>query len=365
MKITKSRLTNTQALCIIDSWLASAKIPHIVTNRGDSTGIDIQVQKKGSAEFVNVVVQVNRLAASPATADLVVLVEDIMSLDRAEALHAFHNITAAAGWGRPSPVVDRGPEPRVKSHDIHLLIIRHSEFRNAPNLSEKIFREVYDTDITFMTRALLRDIGIRYVTQRAGESFESLFVIGRLIACNFHHRYRDVRGTQAQNRTFFRAHLKQRIKNAVTQWRRHERNSLPDEQTVSIALHGAEFEAEPSTHMCFDLPEDHTYLLDLDVKQRRKLSDEEKATRVRLVQEQKDRRARQKAMPGLDEYLSTVSHTKRIALLTEFATKDDRFCDPDVKRVAAKKLVEEQTRCTNGCCAAAANDDVEMVEAAG
>jgi len=329
LKISKSRQINTQALCIISSWLSSVGVPHTVTQPGSpelAAGFDLLVDRKDSRgrksqRRTRVVVQVDLLAPVPKDIDILVLVEDVMSLDRNKALEAYYSITEATGWGRPNPLVDRGPEPQGKTHDIHLLIIRHRELRSAPNLSEQVFKEHYDREITFMVRALMtRSPGVRFVLQRAGETPETLFNICRLVACNFHHKYRDIRGSDDQNKTWFRAHLKQRILNAVTQWKRQERNVLPDEQTVAVALNDGWFEPEQT------LPES---------------------------QDEGDRREG-RVVPSLMDYLSGFGHVQRITLLTQYATKDDRFIDPEAKRLANKLLAEERDeRCDSGCCAPA------------
>lgn len=367
-KISKSRQSNVMALCVLDSYLTACGIPHEV-NDGSQQAFDLLVLKRNQGKerfFARVSVQVDRLARAPDT-DILVVVDDVLSLNREKGLEAFHSITEPLGWGKPIPV-DRGPEPEGKTHDVHLLVIRHREWRQAPDLPERVLKEVYDPTIKYFSRVFLRS-GHAEVIANAGEDFDSLCVIGRIIAHNFHHKYRNVRASAEVNAKYFSQHLKQRFSNAVQQWRRAQTNILPDEQTLSISqtgtidvvrrqLDGTDFQIE--RHFDPNSEEDDSYLLDLSEKEATKLPRSVRNRRAKLVQDrQKEREQYEHALLDagvglgkIQNYLSMMDHPRRLAVLSGEADKDARFIDPNVKSLAAKLLAEERKRCDNRCCAA-------------
>jgi hypothetical protein len=79
-----------------------------------------------------------------------------MSLNHEEVSRRLPLDHRADRLGKPIPV-DRGPNPEGKVRDVHLLIIRHREWRNAPDLSEHVLHSTYDSTIRFFVRLVLRD----------------------------------------------------------------------------------------------------------------------------------------------------------------------------------------------------------------
>lgn len=339
----KSRQSNVMALCVLDSNLTACKIPHLIVSGKD--GYDLLVQRHGRDEdYAKVAVLV---AAAPAPhADLTVLVESVLSLDRDANLAAFWTITEALGWGKPVPV-ERGKAPEGKIRDVNLLVMRHCEWRQAPDLPEHIIKSVYDPTIRYFARVMLRS-GARDVLERCGEDFESLVALGRIIAHNFHHKYRNVRASKEVNANYFAAHLKQRYANAVSQWRKHQQNVLPDEQTLAVTFGDEDASVQPH-----EQDEDHSRLVEMTAKEQRSLSPRLKKIRLKLVEERDERDAIRAAQPSLKDRLESMDHEERIAVLTTAADQDSRFIDPEAKRLAQKLLERERAQCiTVACCVA-------------
>jgi hypothetical protein len=336
--------TNQYALCVLDSYLTASKIPHEVLPGED--GVDFRIQEKSSKRMVTVSIQVEK---QPVSADLVVLVEDVMSLTLPRYT-AFHSLTEPLGWGKPIPV-DRGPAPEGKVYDTHLLVIRHREWRNAPDLPEQVLAEKYDRIIRFLARIVLRDPNRRAIVMHAGEDFDSLCLIGRIIAMNFHHKYRDLRNTEQFNRTAFGAHLKQRFRNALTLWRRQQESNLPDEQTVAIGLtrdvNGSLESFDPAKQESENNEnnENKEYLLGLAPWAVVRLPWQLKKVRDGMLKQ----RAIRAGQGSLDTQLGTI-HSERMQLLMEVAGRESRYVDADAKALAREKVSMEMTRCLDHEC---------------
>jgi hypothetical protein len=373
-RIPKNRQTNSQSLSVLTSWLAAAGIEYTLPL--DESGVDLRVQKKDHQDaHLNVAVQVDLLASAPENIDTIVLVDEVLSLNREQAFAAFHSITEPAGYGRPVPVY-RGEDPKnaqgkkIKTYDFDLLVFRHCEFRNAPNLPPEILGKYKNVMLAACRTFYRRN---PKVCRRLGYELEDLMTPAMVWTHSFHHKYRNVKGSDNDNRRNLAAHLNQRFFNSLTQIHRREASALPDEQTVNICSTGDVFgeHVQKPEDACMTKTEERAsrsltnaeWLKTLTPEERKNLSPFQRLilqTIEKKEREAEEARAAKEAepKPRLTDLLSKLPHNDMVYKLDE-VTKNPS-CDYEARREAGKRLELHQKDCTTCIEAKARAEDKSL-----
>jgi hypothetical protein len=205
----------TQALCVLDSWLTASGIEHTI----QPTNPEVKVRTKDKSAY---------LEYSVSDLDL----QSLLSTDPDLSLPEFHTLTQPAGYGKPIPVSRQHNFPKGNAKDFFLTIIRHKEFRNAPDLDndtiKKYHRIITNCAYAFKNRhyQILQDMGIE---------FKELYHWGLIWAHNFHHKYRALFASEETNQCYLAQHIKQRFGNALVFIEIQHKNSFVETSRMEEA----------------------------------------------------------------------------------------------------------------------------------
>ena len=338
--ITQKLVCNVRAVAVLDSWLTAAKIPHAVSQ---TPGHDFTVQM-AMGEPLEVAVSFPGAPMPPSPKALVVASEELLDLNPAKAIAAFHKVTEAAGHGKPVPVSRGRMHGKKESYgDFNLVVMRHHEFAQAPDLSPETYK-MYEPIIASVCAKIFRSH--RSLLYRVGIELDDLKQYAMIWTTNFMHKYRLVKHEQ-QNGGLLTAHLRQRFYNLLTAAEKKSRNCVPDLDTVAVALDldgpclgksasaihrdmdfGPEFnQSDAAWPVNDDAPEtDYPYL-----KRTRKLDMSSIAKR------------RSSAAKMLADGLAAMSHNEMVQTLQDAA--DSTFLDPAARKLAAKRLSVHKAAC--------------------
>lgn len=125
---------NNRALQIAASWLAACGIPMVAASCSEA---DFGIQRPDGT-IQNVAFAESEPSLTGDHGIVKIPPQLLLSYRRNESLPAFHVLTSAAGYGEPTPV-ERGAAPEraaIYGQDLFLTVVRHREFRDAPDLSQ-------------------------------------------------------------------------------------------------------------------------------------------------------------------------------------------------------------------------------------
>lgn len=288
-------MNTNQALSVLHSWLKAVGIQSAPVEKQPTMlsvgGILIHVAGEG---FV------------ATGADVTVNGLKLLSTDRNEALAEFHSLTELLGEGKPDPFVRESAEGRSKDFD--LTIMRHCEFRNAPNPSE--------ADIKKYERVVDNCVKRFYVSNKLICFYslieeEDLKTYAMVWLCNFIHKYQLLNAPDLENFKLLNYHLQQRFtKLRADLWKRQGKVK-PDIEAASLAL-----------GMGTECPQPQ---------------DEEESDYIPMK--------RTEAIVKLTQKLADLPHDQMIMVLKEVAESEHYSHCEDTKKMAAKLLKKHIENC--------------------
>jgi hypothetical protein len=185
----ESKDGRTQATHILKSYLQSLRIPYTSTEEADL----VVYSKSGSHVGVSFS---NRPGAVQVNA------ADLLSPDLERICSAFHTVTEAAGYGRPTPV-DRGaaPQGKISYHDdFELVYLRHQILRRTPTPADMtVVEELLPYIKRAATKAFFR---FKTVLLPMGFSEADLINIGRVHTLSYLHNYADTKDSTSNIKLF-------------------------------------------------------------------------------------------------------------------------------------------------------------------
>lgn len=348
---------NATPVNIVRSWLTAAKIPCNTSHKSD-----ISVEKKGGGTLeVHVVMgaqgEINRAIGRAADAPSdechsVIRASSITGKKRDVALAAFWEITDAAGYDRVDPIA-RGAEPKANEkgnpRKLHyrdedfLVSIRHTEFRRSPNPPADRWA-MYKTTMEKCAWAFLR--ANHDLCRREGINFDDVMQYCRCLVVNFCARYETPEPIHHDNERKCYRFLQQRLyldrgSSLRAILLKKERSTMPDAETVAIALHGipdADAEISPAP-VDEDMGVDEGYV----------------ARHCELDTSSIDAR-HASASSKLSEMLGALPHDKLVGALTNAAS--NQRLDPAARDEARRRLSEHVKTCES--CNVGAQEDKEL-----
>lgn len=324
---------NATAVNVLRSWLRAVNVP---VSTSKLPGFDLVVEGR----FGDVEVQVTKRRDETLTGDGVqVLAGDITGRSPATALAAFHKVTDAAGYERRTPV-NRGAEAELNAkgnvRKLHykdedfLVTIRHTQFRRSPNPPESVWKKYKDA-IEKTSASFLRSNFELCV--RNGLTIDDVMTVARCFVVNFCSQFEipEEQTTFCDNERKCYQYLKQNLylddnSSLRAMLLKKERSTLPDAETVSIALFGspdADTEVSPDAEgeeVDYDYVAKHCEL-DTSSPSARKTS----------------------AASKLGELLASLPHDQMVELLAN-AAKNTNF-DFTTRKEAARQLRIHATAC--------------------
>lgn len=242
---------NSTAVNILRTWLGAVGVP---VRLSDVPGCDLTV---GNADGTERQVQV-RIGNAPQLAQDVLVVEASAFTGKklARALEAFWSVTDACGYERQQPV-DRGAEPELNEvtgnpKKLHYkdaafdVIIRHTEFRRSVNPPSDRWKQYKST----MEKVCWSFLRLNHdLCQRHGLNIDDLMQYARCYVVNFCTRYEIPNPVHFDNERKCYRYLQQRFASDLRPiLLKMERSTLPDAETVALALYGspnADLECSP------------------------------------------------------------------------------------------------------------------------
>lgn len=352
-------MTTSTALNILKSWLRANKLTY---EKADVPGYDLLVYGPAAAVLVRVI----SAPVAPVAGAIDLPADDIGHADLDTALEAYHTLTRAVGAGEPKPF-NRGQEPTRNFYgdEEFLTDVRHCEVRRSPNPSPEKFKQ-YDK---VMHKAVWTYYNVnREFCRRMGLAVEDLMTYAHTMFISFCARLEDDSLPQDDNEKKLYVWLRQRFGETFKTMSKRERSTVPDCDTVSIALLDKNYRVERGRPVEFEYENDPrdcegdelmlrlmgskgtTPTTDLEYRQRRRKLD---------VSNPGKRKASAKKL--LNEYLDSLDHDSLVHKLA-FAAQNI-LIHPDARREAAKRLKAHESACEE-CKARVARGETP-VEASG
>lgn len=340
----KQDSVNGRAVQVMKSWLSASNVPILPGSVGD-----FAIQKS-DGQKMEVVVASTIQDPRPLTADALVtiLAPEVTHPNRTIALSAFHTVTEAGGYGKPTPV-ERGPEPEQRisyQEDFELVVMRHREFRNAPNPIPGEL-EKYERVVMNVCWWLYR--ANRPFFESMGYEAEDLKSYAQVFATNFLHKYKidESKVTNSDNERLMTNHLKQRLVELIAVAKKKSRNITiaPD-----VALLGS---INSDTHaLSLEITKDeyrkaHTDFVYVTIPQVADwvpVEDEDYKTRKTELNLKSDLTRRNSAKKLLEARLSELPHNRMVETLIG-VQKSSAFC-PDTREEASKRLRKHLASCS-------------------
>jgi hypothetical protein len=318
---------NATSVNILRSWIAAVGIP---VRPSSVPGFDLSVtQKDGGTIEVQVCMRSDETMPGEG---IQVLAKDITSKRLSTALDAFWRITDAAGYDRRDPL-NRGAEPpanekgnprklHYKDEDF-LVAIRHTEFRRSPNPTNDKWVK-YRSNMEKVACGFHR---MYYeVCRRHGLGIDDLMQYARCFVVNFCARYECTNEVWFDNERKCYRYLQQRFKELLTILLKKERSTIPDGETVSLALYGipnasldsVHFENEPE-EIDYDYIDKHCEL-DTSSPAKRRASAAEKLRNL-LNQLPNDQRIEVLKNAANSKNLDVAARKEATRLLHEFSSE--------------------------------------------
>lgn len=197
---------NARAVSVAHSWLTAVGIPF---KKSSIDGFDIDVEKP-SGLMMEVAIA-DSLGGIP-FGGIIVSAEALSSSNKGVALNAFHEITNAAGYGKPIPI-DRGIDPDHKLNfddEFELIAMRHREFRLAPNPPPEVMKK-YEPTINNIVRHYYNSPKNRPLLVRIGYTEGDLKTYALVWAINYIHKYTIMNDAGDENIKLLTNHIKQRF----------------------------------------------------------------------------------------------------------------------------------------------------------
>lgn len=225
-------MNTTTARNLVRSWLRANKIPF---TKSTVAGCDFCVQ--GRLGDIEVRVCDRRDETVPAPGVIDILASDITGKKLDVAFAAYNVITSAAGYGSPKPV-DRGEQPEQKlcyTDEDFLVCVRHTAFRRSPNAPTEKYQK-YDK---VMHKACWNFYNLNNAPcRRWGKSVEDLRTYAMVLLNIFCAQIEDEEKDDQHNEQTLYVWLRQRFAEVFKILSAKERSTMPDADTISIALFG-------------------------------------------------------------------------------------------------------------------------------
>lgn len=305
---------NARAVCQIRTWLTAAGISY---RPSKAPGHDLTIVKSDGQELELAV------TSDPATTPndaLVVLASIVTNRKIRLAVDAFHEITEAAGYGRPEPM-DRGPLPPKKlnfHNDFELVSMRHSEFRRVPNPTTADMKH-YKGVIERTAWAFLRSNHELCVGH--GLEIGDLITYAQVWTCNYLGLYVVPSPTNNDNEKLLHCHLMQRFSNFRDLLYQKGRGIFVTPEDVHIATGSTAFTAPDTATLAFDVSDE--------------VDEAYRARHCELDVSDDDSR-RRSAAALLDSHLNKLTHEQKVATLSQVV--ESQFVNYDAKREASRRL---------------------------
>lgn len=336
---------------LLRSWLRANKIPF---DKSSVPGCDFTVQGRMGDIEVRLCERKDETAPGANVVD--VLASDITHKKLDVAFAAYHRITEAAGFGKPVPV-DRGPQPAQKlcyTDEPFLVCVRHSAYRRSPNPSP----EKYTAYDTVMHKACWNFYGLNQDTcRRWGQSVEDLRTVAMVLLAIFCSQIEDDEKSVEDNEQTLYVWLRQRFAEIFKIESQKERSTMPDADTVSIALLGKayrgrmEFDSDGDAVLSFEYHNDPraaegeedfglTLAGSLGVEQ----EDREHKKRNRKLNTSNPTTRKKSAKDALETGLANLGHDGMVYALG-FAHQNI-LINSDARREAGKRLKAHVAECS-------------------
>lgn len=308
---TKVLAKQDQAIQVALSWLEACRIP------AKKMGKTVIVIAKGGTPMTV-------LFSEPVNGSNAISVDsaDLASSNRQTAMATFWQITEATGHGTPKPV-DRGAdlEKRIYGDDFFLSVVRHTEFRHAPNLSAekmKKFEPIYSRSVR---KFYQRNVQLCTVH---GYQMSDLFTFALVWTHIFAHKhYREDDG--ANNERILAKYLKHRFAELWQHLVRQGRSQFPHPDTVHIALLGQVIDKNHSRER---------YSVDPRLKDEAPVSDKKDISAARK---------RRAATKVLRANLASLSHDEMLQVLLTAANSP--FRDYATRKEARRLIIVHAKKC--------------------
>lgn len=303
---------NSRAVQQLVSWFRAVDIPvsditddSLTIIATDGRNIDvITAQDTGTEALID-----RNTAIIPAT---------ISGLRVSQVMRFFHSITRIAGYGEPVPV-DRGTEPVLKAthKDFDLTVIRHREFRRAPNPTPESLARCTKT-INSAVRNFLRNN--HKICAAHGHDIDDLLSYGHIWAVNFLGLH-DLPSQYSNQQNILYSYIKQRLKHFLDMLHKKERGKVKaGEDPVAGVLDIDTCSYILPEYVAPSLVDGYLDLI-----------------------EEKNRRLRAKAM--LRKELKSMPHDQLVFTLTRISSAQFHDCSPDTRQYAAQILAEHKSSC--------------------
>lgn len=338
---------NAVPVAQLRSWLGTCGIAF---QPSTTPGCDLTVRcSDGSSLEVAVSLNLNN---QPLNA-LVIPAKSLTAKSRDVAFATFHQITEAAGYGKPIPV-DRGEEPKQKLHyssDPDSVALRHREFSRSPNATAAQYA-FYEPVIKKAAGAFLKmnrdwcdHVGLEMGDLRT-------YCLGWVTIYIARYERPAEECTSSDNEKKCYAFLRQRLREMRSIQMKKDRSISVDDDTAHIGLFGD--------------------IMDMDELARRNdprewISTEETADRQRGQEEYAEEHAevdlssatarRKSVQKLLADKLGSLDHLELLGTLQK-AIGNDSF-SYDVQREARRQLRLHCESCDDAGCVAMRNVDDE------
>lgn len=345
---------NATAVNILRSWLTAVGIKH---KPSKLQGYDICVEGRAGGE-VQVQVAMGGEEKSK-EAGVQVLARDITGKRASKKLDAFWSVTDAAGFERRQPV-DRGAEPEAnakgnprKLHyrdEFDLVAFRHTEFRWSPDPpADRWVR--YKPTIEKVAWGFLK-MNSRLAARHQFD-IDDVLQYARVWVVNYCARYEVPNPLHNDNERKCYRYLQQRFNNDLRALLlKKERSTIPDAETVSIALYGAP-DSDPEVAWGWDERRD---------SERDDEVDPDYVARHCELDVSTPQARRRSAGKVLGELLSQLDHDQFVTTLRGAASSTS--IDMTARKEASRLLRAHEAACEACGGTAAPVAEVEVVEEA-
>jgi len=350
---------------LIRSWLRANKVPF---TKSTVAGCDFSVQ--GRLGDIEVRVCERRDQTKPAPNVIDVLATDITGKKLDVAFAAYHVITSAAGYGNPVPV-DRGVQPEQKlcyTDDDFLVCVRHTAFRRSPNAPAEKYAK-YDK---VMHKACWNFYNLNNSPcRRWGKSVEDLRTYAMVLLNIFCAQIEDEEKDDQHNEQTLYVWLRQRFAEIFKILSAKERSTMPDADTVAVALLGKAYRGRAN----FNADGEAAPIVEQDVAYIHGFKDysnpideqpvdDDYRDRNRKLDTSNPTARKRSAAKLLREGLAAMDHDGMVSTL-KFA-KQNILLHSDARREAAKQLRLHQEGCDIcGGSGPADSGEVDVDEEAG
>lgn len=341
---------NARAVRVLQSWFQACGVyaePH------PAPGYGLVVKIAGSNNLANVRVTPSEpITTEPGSLNVSASGTNLLSVDRKVAVGEFNFVAASLGYSELVPV-DRGERPDHRLNvddDFDLIVMRHMEFRNAPNPDPELFKR-YEKAITNPSIFFYRHN--TFLCDLYGLTVEDLTSYAMVWATNFLHKYQRTDRGFTENAKLLNAHVMQRFINFHGALSRRIANVFPDEQTSCIGCRGdivpthtgkdnryassTYFFKEDGSRDLVDVSYDQSSL-DED-------GDEPITRRKPEIDTSSIKKRRASAAALLAKKLSELPHDEMVCRLHEVADSD-KF-DPVAREEATKRIKDHESGCSD------------------